>query len=108
MSVKEDQIDSAPNMCFQTFLWVVNILVFIACVHSWLRYFKSKAMKKILSTSDTLFMAAFGPSCCRKTELLFQIIMRNTFYPNFSSIYYFYQHEQPKFSTIERKVNLFY
>ena len=53
-------------------------------------------------------MAVCGPSCFGKTELKFQMLLRNTFYPNFSSIYYFYQHEQPKFSTIERKVNIFF
>ena len=51
-------------------------------------------------------MAVCGPSCCGKTELIFQILLRKTFYPTFSSIYYFYQHEQPKLSTIERKVNI--
>ena len=53
-------------------------------------------------------MAVCGPSCCGKTELIFQMLLRNTFYPNFSSFCYFYQHEQPKFSTIERKVNIFF
>ena len=58
-------------------------------------------MNKIISTSDRLFMAVCGPSCCGKTELIFQMLLRNTFYPKFKSIYYFYQHEQPKFSSIE-------
>ena len=65
-------------------------------------------MNKILSTSDRLFMAVCGRSCCGKTELIFQMLLRNTFYPTFSSIYNFYQHEQPKFSTIERKVIIFF
>ena len=82
--------------------------VFIAFVHSWLRSPKSKPIKKIKSTSDRFFMAVYGPSFCEKTELIFQILLRNTFCPNISSIYYFYQLEQPKFSTIERKVNIFF
>ena len=53
-------------------------------------------------------MAVCGPSCCGKTELIFQMLMRNTFYPKFNSIYYFYQHEQPKFSSIERNLNIFF
>ena len=65
-------------------------------------------MNKIISTGDSFFMAVCGPSCCGKTEPMFQMFLRNTFYPNFSSIYYFYQHEQPKFSTIEPKVNIFF
>ena len=43
-----------------------------------------------------------------KKQLIFQMLLRNTFYPTFRSIYYFYQHEQPNFSTIERKVNIFF
>ena len=53
-------------------------------------------------------MAVCGPSCCGKTELIFQMLLRNTFYPKFKSIYYFYQHEQPKFSSIERNLNIFF
>ena len=76
-------------------------------MHSWLRASKSEAKNKIISTSDRLFMAVCGPSCCSKTELIFQMLLRNTFYPKFVSIYYFYQHEQPKFSSIERNLNTF-
>ena len=65
-------------------------------------------MNKIKSTSVRLFMAVCSPSCCGKTELIFQMLLRNTFYSNFCSIYYFYQHEQPNFSTIEPKVNIFF
>ena len=64
-------------------------------------------MNKIISTSDRLFMAVCGPSFCGKTELIFQMLLRNTFYPNTKSIYYFYQHEQPKFNSIERNLNIF-
>ena len=65
-------------------------------------------MNKIISTSDRLFMAVCGPSCCGKTELIFQMLLKNTFYPKIKSIYYFYQHEQPKFSSIERNLNIFF
>ena len=65
-------------------------------------------MNKIISTSDRLFMAVCGPSCCGKTMLIFQMLLRDTFYPKFKSIYYFYQHEQPKFSSIERNLNIFF
>ena len=77
-------------------------------MHSWLRASQSEDMNKIISTSDRLFMAVCGPSCCGKTELIFQMLLRNTFYPKFNSIYYFYQHEQPKFSSIERNLNILF
>ena len=53
-------------------------------------------------------MAVCGPSCCDKTELIFQMLLRITFYPKFKSIYYFYQHEQPKISSIERNLSIFF
>ena len=65
-------------------------------------------MNKIISTSDRLFMAVCGPSCCGKTEPIFQMLHRNTFYPKFKSIDYFDQYEQPKFSSIERNLNIFF
>ena len=36
------------------------------------------------------------------------MLLRNTFYQKFKSIYYFYQHEQPKLSSIERNLNIFF
>ena len=65
-------------------------------------------MNRIISTSDGLFMDVCGPSCCGKTELIFQMFLRNTFNPKFKSIYYFYQHKQPKFSCIVRNLNIFF
>ena len=59
-------------------------------------------MNKIFSTSDRLFLAVCGWPCYDKKGLIFQMLFRNTFYPKLKSIYYFYQHDQPKFSSIER------
>ena len=41
-----------------------------------------------------------------KTELIFQMLLGNKFYPKPKSLYYFCQHEQPKFSSIERNLNI--
>ena len=65
-------------------------------------------MNKITSTSDRIFMAVCGPSCCGKTKLIFQMLLRKNFYPKFKSIHYFYRHEQPKFSSIERNLNILF
>ena len=48
-----------------------------------------------------------GKAIEKTNDFIFRMLLRNTFYPNFSSIYYFYQHEQPKLSTIACKVNNF-
>ena len=63
-------------------------------------------MNKIISTSDRLFMAVCGPSCCGKTELIFKMLLVGTFFPEFQTIYYFYQHDQPKFQSLEKKLNI--
>ena len=65
-------------------------------------------MNKIVSTSDRLFMAVSGPSCCGKTKLIFKMFLHNFFPPKFQSIFYFYQHEQPKFESLERILNIEY
>ena len=64
-------------------------------------------MDKIISTSNRLFTAVCGHSYCGKTVLIFQMLLWNTFYPIFKPIHYFYQHEQPKFRSIERNSNIF-
>ena len=51
-------------------------------------------------------MAVCGPSCCGKTELIFRMLIENTFSPKFLSIFYFDQHEQPKFKSLEAKLNI--
>ena len=63
-------------------------------------------MNKIITTTHRLFMAVCGPSCCGKTELTFRMLLVNTFSPKFLSIFYFYQHEQPKFESLEAKLNI--
>ena len=49
-------------------------------------------------------MAVCGPSCCGKTELIFRKLLENTFSSKFLSIFHFYQHEQPKFKSLEAKL----
>ena len=63
-------------------------------------------MNKVISTTARLFMAVLGPSCCRKTELIFKMLLQSIFSPKFESIFYFYQHDQPKSQFIERKMNI--
>ena len=51
-------------------------------------------------------MAVCGPSCCGKTELILEMLLVGTFFPEFQTIYYFYQHDQPKFQSLEKKLNI--
>ena len=63
-------------------------------------------MNKIISTPDRLFLAVCGPSCCGKTDLIFKMLLHGTFSPEFQKIFYFYQHDQPKFQSLEKKLNI--
>ena len=63
-------------------------------------------MNKVISTKDRLFMAVVGPSGSGKTDLILKMLTSNTFYPKFTSIIYFYQHEQPKYQQIEKQLNI--
>ncbi len=61
-------------------------------------------MNKIIFTEDRLFMTVVGPSGCGKTRLIFNMLLSNTFYPNFEKIYYFYQQSQSLFREMEKKL----
>ena len=63
-------------------------------------------MNKVISTLDRLFMSIVGPSGSGKTDLIFKMLTSKTFYPNFETIIYFYQHEQPKYRDMEKKLNI--
>ena len=54
-------------------------------------------MNKIISTRDRLFMSVSGPSGSGKTDLIFQMLLKGTFYPSYNKIFYFYLHDQPKY-----------
>ena len=54
-------------------------------------------MNKMISTKDRLFMSVSGPSGSGKTDLIFQMLLKGTFYPSYNKIFYFYLHDQPKY-----------
>ena len=66
----------------------------------------AKTINKFFSPTDRLFMAVCDPSCCGKTGLIFKMLLKNTLAPNFQSILNFYQHEEPKFQALERKLDI--
>ena len=55
-------------------------------------------MNKVIDTSTRVFMAIVGPSGSGKTELIFKILMENTFNPKFGTILYLYKIIQPAVS----------
>ena len=55
-------------------------------------------MNKVIDTSTRLFLAIVGPSVSGKTELIFELLKRKTFYPKFQRAIHFYKEIQPIFS----------
>ena len=51
-------------------------------------------------------MSVCWPSCCGKTELIFKMLLHGTFSPEFQKIFDFYQHDQPKYQSLEKKLNI--
>ena len=54
-------------------------------------------MKKIISTKYRLFSSISGPSGSGKTNLIFQMLLKGTFYQSYNKIFYFYLHDQFKY-----------
>ena len=65
-------------------------------------------MNKVIDISTRVFMAIVGPSGSGKTELIFKLLMGNTFYPKFETVLYLYKDMQPAFSekVSSREVNV--
>ena len=60
-------------------------------------------MNKIIICNDRLFMGVVGPSGSGKTQLIFNMLLRKTFKPEFEKVYYFYKEWQPIFDEILHK-----
>ena len=59
---------------------------------------KAEDMNKVIDTSTRVFMAIVGPSGSAKTDLIFIILMENTFYPNLGTVLCLYKEMQPAVS----------
>ena len=59
-------------------------------------------MNKIISTKDRVFMAVVGPSGCGKTELIFKMLIANTFYPKFNNTIFLYRKMQQIYIKMEK------
>ena len=61
-------------------------------------------MNKIIPTYDRIFMAVVGPSGAGKTQLIFKMLVGNTFYPKFDNMIFFYKEFQPLYSQMKNKL----
>lgn len=51
-------------------------------------------MNKRIDTNERVFMSLVGPSGCGKTQLIFEMLTKEVFVPQFDKIFYFYQYDQ--------------
>ena len=63
-------------------------------------------MNKLIITRDRIFMALVGPSGSGKTQLIFDMLLQNTFYPRIDRVFYFYREDQPIFAKMTTKLNI--
>ena len=63
-------------------------------------------MNKIISTQDRAFMGIVGPSGCGKTELIFKMLIGNTFYPKFNNIVFLYREKQQIYIKMEKTLGV--
>ncbi len=58
----------------------------------------------VISTKPRLFMAVVGPSGCGKTFLIYNLLKKGVYEPQFDKIFYFYQHYQPIYDEMKKVV----
>lgn len=63
-------------------------------------------MNKVIFTQERIFMAVVGPSGSGKTQLIYKMLVDNTFYPKFKTIYYFYMEWQQIYDKMQSELNI--
>ena len=64
----------------------------------------TKAMNKLTSTENRLFISLDGPSETGKSQLIYNCLKLGTFQPKFDKIYFFYQHSQPVHDVMQKEI----
>ena len=90
------------TICEETTVWVaLNKYI-------WLNSTFLKAMNKIESTNERVFISLVGPSGSGKSLFIFDWLKIGTFQPTIKKFFFFYQHYQPVYGQMQRKTtNLF-
>ena len=64
----------------------------------------TKAMNKLISTKNRVFISLVGPSETGKSQLFYNWLKIGTFQPNFDKIYFFYQHSQHLYDVMQKEI----
>ena len=63
-----------------------------------------KVMNKLISTKNHVFISLVGPSNSGKTYLIQEWLKVTTFQPKFDKVLFFYQHLQPLYDVMQKKI----
>ena len=85
-------------------LWRINCLSwnFVQCGR--IHFSLPKAMNKLISTKNRVFISLVGPSETGKSQLIYNWLKIGTLQPKFDKIYFFYQHSQPLYDVIQKEI----
>ena len=61
-------------------------------------------MNKLISTKNRVFISLVGPSKTGKLQLIYNCLKVGTFEPKFDKTYFFYQHSQPLYNVMQKKI----
>ena len=61
-------------------------------------------MNKLVSTKNRVFISLNGHSETGKTQLIYNWLKIGTLQPTFDNIYFFYQHSQPLYNVMQKKI----
>ena len=64
----------------------------------------TKAMNKLISTKNRVFISLVGPSETGKSQPIYNWLKIGTFQPKSEKIYFFYQHSQPLYDVMQKEI----
>ena len=64
----------------------------------------TKAINKLISTKNRVFISLVGPSENRKSQLIYNWLKIGTSQPKFDKIDFFYQHSQPLYDVMQKEI----
>ena len=73
---------------------------------TWMYISWSTVLKKIIFTSDYVFMFVVGPGGSGETRLIFSMLASETFSPSFHKTFYFYKKYQLLFDEMAKEQNI--
>ena len=64
----------------------------------------TKAMNKLISRKNQVFISLVGPSETEKSQLIYNWLKIGTIQPKFENIYFSYQHSQTLYDAMQKEI----